>query len=62
MNESRKKRVAIYGFNIVAEAKVRTLVKMAAKVHPDWDAEEIEDFLKRLVGYAVEKELKGKEQ
>jgi len=48
----------IYAFNIVAEAKARTLVKMAKKVHPEWSNEDIEDHLKRLIGYAVEKELK----
>ena len=47
----------IYMFNIAAEAKVRALVVMTKKYHPDWTNEQIEDHLKRLVGYAVEKEL-----
>lgn len=48
----------IYSFNIIAEAKARTLVIMTRKVHPDWTLEQIEDFLKRLVGYTVEKQAK----
>lgn len=53
--------MSIYSFNIIAEAKVRALVTMTSRVHPDWSAEEIEEHLKRLVGYAVEKELKENE-
>ena len=48
---------SVYMFNIVAEAKARALVLMTKKVHPDWSREEIEDHLKRLIGYAVEKVL-----
>lgn len=48
---------SIYAFNIMAEAKARTLVIMTKKVHPDWNKGDIEDFLKRLIGYATEKEL-----
>ena len=48
---------SIYMFNIVAEAKARALVAMTKRVHPDWSREEIEDHLKRLIGYAVEKAL-----
>ena len=47
----------VYSFNIVAEAKARALVAMTKRVHPDWSREEIEDHLKRLIGYAVEKAL-----
>ena len=44
-------------FNMIAEAKARALVVMAKKYRPDLKTqEELEDFLKRLVGYAVENE------
>lgn len=49
----------IYAFNLIAEAKVRALVILTKKHHPDWTDEQIEDHLKRLVGYAVEKVLKN---
>ena len=48
---------SIYCFNIVAEAKARTLVAMTKKYHPDWSKEDLEDHLKRLIGYAVEHEM-----
>lgn len=54
VTEEQKK---VFHFNIIAEAKARTLVAMTKKYHPDWSNEEIEDHLKRLVGYAVEKEF-----
>jgi hypothetical protein len=44
-------------FNILIEAKARALVVMTKKYHPEYSKEEIEDHLKRLIGYAVEKEL-----
>jgi len=46
-----------YIFNIIAEAKARTLAIMAKKYNPEWSPEQVEDYLKRLIGYAVEKEL-----
>jgi len=46
-----------YMFNIVTEAKVRTLAVMTKKYNPNWTPEQVEDYLKRLIEYAVEKEL-----
>jgi len=46
----------IYTFNMIAEAKARTLVIMTRKYHPDWTLEQIEDYIKRLLGYAVQKQ------
>lgn len=54
MTEEQKN---IYAFNIVAEAKIRTLVAMTKKYHPDWGNKQIEDFLKDAIEYAVKKEL-----
>ena len=54
--------MSVYEFNIVAEAKVRTLVLLTRKYYPDYTIDQIEDHLKRLIGYAVEKELKEKQE
>lgn len=47
----------IYGFNIVLEAKLRAMVLMTKRFHPEMSTEEIERFLKSSVEYAVRKEL-----
>jgi hypothetical protein len=47
-----------YAFGIVCEAKVRSLVIMTKRVHPDWGDEQIIDFLKSAIDYAVKKEVK----
>ena len=41
-------------FNIVLEAKVRALVPMIRKYHPDWD----DEYIKTVVMSMLEKELK----
>ena len=45
----------VYAFNIIAEAKMHTLIIMTKKVHPDWSIQEIQDHLERLLGYCIEK-------
>jgi hypothetical protein len=52
---SSEKDSQIYAFNIIAEAKMRTLVDMTKKYHPDWSIEEIKDHLERLLGYCIER-------
>jgi HJR/Mrr/RecB family endonuclease len=54
----------IYAFNIVLEAKVRTLVIMVKKYHSDWSNKQIVEFLQGAIEYAVKKELeeKGKDE
>ena len=52
---------SIYAFNIVVEAKTRTFVELTRKVHPDWTKEEVEEFLKGAIEYAVKEEM-GDEQ
>ena len=52
---------SIYAFNIVVEAKVRALVDMTKRAHPDWTKEEVTDFLKNAIDYAIKKEM-GDEQ
>ena len=47
---------SVYAFNIVCEAKVRTLVAMTKKVHPDWTNEQVTDFLKKSIDYAIQTE------
>lgn len=57
--ERRKKlRLQLPQFNIIAEGKVNVLVAMTKKFHPDWDWVQVEDFLRRLIGNAIEKGLK----
>lgn len=48
----------IYAFNIIVEVKMRALVIVTKKSHPDWNDKEIENFLKSSVEYAVKKESK----
>jgi len=47
---------SVYAFNIVCEAKVRTLVAMTKKVHPNWSNEMVTDFLKTAIDHAVKME------
>ena len=54
-NMESKKKTEIWAFNILAEAKMRTLILMAKKVHPDWTIKEIKDHLERLLAYCIEK-------
>jgi hypothetical protein len=49
-------KLTVYGFNLLVEAKTRALVVMCKKVHPDWNEEQIEDFLKGAIVFAIEKE------
>lgn len=61
--EGRDGMSGIYAFNIVMEAKTRTLVIMIRKHHPDWSNKEILEFLQGAIEYALKKELEenGKE-
>jgi hypothetical protein len=54
----------IYAFNIVMEAKTRTLVIMCKTHHPDWSNKQILEFLQGAIEYSVKKELeeKGKDE
>lgn len=45
----------IYAFNIIAEAKVQTLVILTRKVHPDWTLKQTEDFLERLLKHVIKR-------
>ena len=48
---------SIIAFNIVLEAKTRTMVQITKKMRPDLKTkEEIENFLHDAIHYAVEKE------
>lgn len=47
----------IYAFNIVMEAKTRTLVIMVRRYHPDWSNKQILEFLQGAIEYALKKEL-----
>ena len=51
----------IYAFNIVMESKIRTLVIMVKKYHPNWSNKQISEFLQGSIEYAVKKELEEKE-
>lgn len=42
-------------FDIIAEAKMTALVIMCKKYHPDWSIEEVENRLKGLLEYVIEK-------
>jgi len=43
-------------FDIIAEAKMTAMVILCKKYHPDWSIEEIENRLKGLLEYVIEKE------
>lgn len=45
-------------FDIIAEAKMHTLVVMCKKYHPDLSIEEVENHLKDLLEYVIKKEGK----
>jgi len=54
-SEQKKRNSEVFIFNIVAESKMDTLIIMTKKVHPDWNIQEIQEHLKRLLGYCIDK-------
>ena len=54
-SEKRKRDSEVYSFNIIAEAKMDTLIIMTKKVHPDWSIEDVRSHLERLLGYCIGK-------
>lgn len=43
-------------FNILAKAKIQTLVTMTKEYHPDWTNKEIEKFLQGAIESTIKKE------
>jgi hypothetical protein len=48
--------VPIYLFEIVAESKMRALVKMAQKYHPEFNEKQLNEYLQNLLEYSLKKE------
>ncbi len=55
-NEKHKRDAEVYSFNILVEAKTRTLIVMTRKVHPDWGDDDIQRFFESVISHALKQE------
>jgi hypothetical protein len=56
MSEEDKRKMVLYAFNIIMEAKIRALTIMIKKHYPEWNKATIKEVLSAGVDQSYEKD------